>query len=105
MIFKKDTGADGIRFYALDSEKFKASVLTFSISLPLSNESLAYSLLLSGLLRRGTKSYPTMAVLNKKLDELYGSYLEIRSSHIGNNISFTISSEILDNKYDPDGKG
>lgn len=103
MIFKKDTGADGIRFYALESEKFKASVLTFSISLPLSNESLAYSLLLSGLLRRGTKSYPTMAVLNKKLDELYGSYLEIRSSHIGNNISFTISSEILDNKYVPDG--
>ncbi len=103
MIFKKETIAQGIRFYAIDSNKFKASVLTFSLTLPLTPEAVAYDLLLSGLLRRGTVKYPSLSSLNRSLDELYGSYVEVRSSNVGDNISFTVSSEILDNKYVPDG--
>ena len=44
-----------------------------------------------------------MASLNRRLDELYGSYVEIKSNHIGNYLSLTFLCEILDNKYIPDG--
>lgn len=103
MILNKEKIADGIFLSAINTDKFKASVLSFSITVPLCTKSLAYNLILSGLLRRGTKKYPSMAHLNRSLDELYGSYVEIRSSHIGDNISLTIGAEILDNRYIPDG--
>ncbi len=103
MIFKSEAISEGIHFSAIDSNKFKSSVITFSITMPLTQKAVAYNLLLSGLLRRGTKKYPSMAKLNRSLDELYGSYLEIRSAHVGYNLAFTISAEVLDNKYIPDG--
>ena len=84
-------------------DKFKSSVITFSMTLPLTKEAVAHNLLLSGLMRRGTKKHPSMSELNRTLDELYGSYVEIRSSHLGDNLSLIISAEILDDKYIPDG--
>jgi len=102
MTLNKEKIADGIFLSAISTDKFKASTLSFSITLPVCSKSVAYNLILSGLLRRGTKKYPSMAELNRSLDELYGSYVEIRSSHIGDNASFFISAEILDNKYIPD---
>ena len=102
MTLKKEKIADGIHLFAINTDKFKASILSFSITRPLSTKVIAYNLILSGLLRRGTQKYPSMTQLNRSLDELYGSYVEIRSSNIGDNVSFTISSEILDNKYIPD---
>ncbi len=103
MIFSNESVAGGIRFYAIDSNKFKSSVLTFSITIPQTAKAFAYNQLLSGLMRRGSKKHPSVSALNRSLDELYGSYVEIRSTSVGDNISFNISAEILDNKFIPDG--
>lgn len=86
----------------IKSNKFKSGVITFSMTLPMTKNAVAYNLVLSGLLRRGTKNYPSMSALNRALDDLYGSYVEIRSSHLGENLSLIISAEILDNKYVPE---
>ena len=87
----------------MPSDKFKAGVIAFSLTVPLTKNGSAYNNVLSGLLRRGTQKYPTMASLNRRLDELYGSYVEIKSTHVGNNLSLTFMCEVLDNKYIPDG--
>ena len=87
---------------SIKSDKFKTSVITFSMTIPLYKEAVAYNLILSGLLRRGTKKYPSMSALNRTLDELYGSYVEIRSAHLGDNLSLIFSAEVLDDKYIPD---
>ena len=102
MILRKEKIADAVRLSTVTTDKFKSSVISFSITFPLNKDAVAYNLLLSHLLRRGTKSYPSLACLNKRLDELYGSYIEIKSHHIGENLSLSISAEILDNKYIPD---
>ena len=102
MTLNKEKITDGIYLSTINTDKFKASILSFSITRPLSTKVLAYNLILSGLLRRGTERYPSMAELNRSLDELYGSYVEIRSSNVGDNVCFSISAEILDNKYVPD---
>lgn len=102
--FNHATSANqNIRFSAIKSEKFKSSVIAFSITTPLTKKAVICDLLLSGLMRRGTENYPSMSDLNRSLDELYGSYVEIRSSNIGNNLSLIITAEVLDNKYIPDG--
>ncbi len=102
MIFSKEMIADGIYLSVMPSDKFKAGVIALSLTVPLTRHGSAYNHILSGLLRRGTQKYPTMAILNRSLDELYGSYVEIKSTHVGNNLSLTFICEVLDNKYIPD---
>ncbi len=103
MVFTKEKITESISLSVIPSDKFKASVIAFSLTVPLTRHGSAYNHILSGLLRRGTRNYPTMALLNRRLDELYGSYVEIKSNHIGNNLSLTFICEVLDNKYIPDG--
>lgn len=103
MIFTKERITDSIFLSVMPSDKFKAGVIAFSLTIPLSREGSAYNHILSGLMRRGTQNYPTMAELNRRLDELYGSYVEIKSNHVGDNLSLTLICEVLDNKYIPDG--
>ena len=103
MLLNKERIADGISLSVIPSDKFKSGVIAFSLTTPLTRHASAYNHILSGLLRRGTQKYPTMASLNRRLDELYGSYVEIKSNHIGNYLSLTFICEILDNKYIPDG--
>ena len=103
MLLHKEKIFDSIELSTVSTNKFKASVISFSMTLPLKRSSTAYGLLISHLLCRGSESYPSIALLNRRLDELYGSYVEIKSHHIGENLSLTISAETLDNKYIPDG--
>jgi predicted Zn-dependent peptidase len=103
MLLHKEKIFDSIELSTVSTNKFKASVISFSMTLPLKRSSTAFGLLISHLLCRGSESYPSIALLNRRLDELYGSYVEIKSHHIGENLSLTISAETLDNKYIPDG--
>lgn len=103
MFFCKDTISNGIELSVIECNKFKAGVIAFSLTVPLSKEAVAHGLILSGLLRRGTLKYPSMAALNRRLDELYGSYIEVKSVHLGANMSLVLTAEVLDNKYIPDG--
>lgn len=102
MHLNKEKITDYARLSSVKTDKFKSSVISFSMTLPLTREYFAHNLLLSHLLRRGTRSYPSTALLNKRLDELYGSYVEVKSHRIGENISLNITAEFLDSKYIPD---
>ena len=92
----------GINLSVIPSDKFKSGVITFSLTVPLSRCSSAYNNILSGILRRGTRKYPTMSELNRRLDELYGTYMEIKSNTLGKNLSLSFICEVLDNKFVPD---
>lgn len=103
MVFNKRKITDGIYLSVMPSDKFKSGVIAFSLTLPLTRTRSAYNNLLSGLIRRGTQKYGSMASLNRRLDELYGSYVEVKSHRIGDNVTLSFVCEVLDNKYIPDG--
>ncbi len=103
MILHKEKINGATALSVIKTDKFKTSVISFSMTIPVTKEKFAYNLLLSHILRRGTKSYPSTMLINKRLDELYGSYIEVKSHRIGENISLNVSLEVLDNKYIPDG--
>ena len=102
MLLHKEKISDCISLSTIKTDKFKSSVISFSLTLPITKESYTHNILLSHLLRRGTSSFPSTALLNKRLDELYGSYVEVKSHRIGENISLAINAEILDGKFIPD---
>lgn len=95
--------ADNIELSAITTDKFKSELLTLSIDLPLTKKNIAYNMLLTSVLKRGTKSYPSITALNRRLDELYSSSLDIKSSRLGKNLTLTFSADMLDRRYVPDG--
>lgn len=99
MTLQKSVISDSIRLSAIKTDRFKTGILTFTLTIPLSSKSFAYNTLLAGVMRRGTESYPSISALNKRLDELYASSIEIRSAQNAKNLSLTITAEFLDDRY------
>ena len=91
--------SDSITLSAIQTDRFKTGVLTFTLLLPLSPESTALHILLSGMMRRGTKTYPSVSKINRRLDTLYATDVEIRSTKLGKNLLLTITAEMLDPLY------
>ena len=94
---------DSVSLSSITTDKFKTGMISFSLRLPLSRESAAYNMLLSGVLRRGSEEFPSAASLNQRLDELYASSIEIKTAKCGRNQLFIISAEMLDNSFVSDG--
>ena len=95
--------APGLTLSCIRTHKFKTGILSFTIPFSLSREHLIYNSLLPGVLRQGTESCPTMAALNRRLDELYASCVELRSQRLGKNLTLTLGAELLDDEYAPEG--
>ncbi len=90
---------DSVSLTAIKTDKFKTGMISLSLALPLSKELGAYNMLLCGILRRGSAAFPSMAQLNRRLDELYASSVEIKNSRFGKNCALIFSAEILDNAF------
>lgn len=59
--------------------RFKTARLSIFTVLPAHKEKSPLTTLLFGILRRGSEQYPRLALLNRRLDELYGTTLTIRN--------------------------
>lgn len=93
---------DNAQLLYVHTEKFKTSALRMSVALPLSKDNFILSRLLCGMMGRGTKAYPSLELLNKRLDELYASSVSINSSILENLIILNISADMLDRRFIPD---
>ena len=95
--------ADGIALTTMQTERFKAALLTVRLLVPLKAETAAAYSLLTDVLTRGTEQYPTMRDLSRRQDELYsasvGSFVQVRGET--QILSFDLS--VLEDRYAFDG--
>lgn len=103
MTLHKRSIADNIRFSSIYTDKFKTGTLTLSLYLPLTERDYLLGTVLAGVMRRGTEKYPSMASINRRLDELYASTVDIQCVLHGGVLSFCIGAELLENRFVPDG--
>ena len=103
LILKKRSVADNIRLSTIHTKKFKTGAITVSLSMPVTKRDYLLGLVLSGVMRRGCERYPSMAHINKRLDELYASTLEIQSSSYARSLSLVLSADMLDSVFAIDG--
>lgn len=99
MTLQKVNITDSIHLSCIQTDKFKTGLLTFTLLLPTTCQNIICNAVLPGVLRRGTERYPDMASLNCRLDDLYASCVEIRSTQIGKNLALIFSAEMLDDAY------
>lgn len=95
------TVSDQLTLRVCKTEKFKAGMLSLSVTLPIRKETAYLTSLLLAVLRRGTDKYPTLADINRRLDYLYGTELSIRNFYRGDAQVIGFSAELLDDSYLP----
>ncbi len=83
------------------TEKFKSGLLSVSTVLPITGRGAVLAPLLLSVLRRGTKKYPTLAAINRRLEYLWGTGFSIRSFTRGNCLVLGFAADLLDPAYLP----
>ncbi len=103
MTLQKLKISDNINLSYISTSKFKSGTLTFSFQLPLCERDYLLGTVLSGVMRRGTEKYPSMSLINRRLDELYASCVDVQCVIHGNVLFFNISADMLDARFAIDG--
>ena len=103
MTLQKASITENVSFSWINTDKFKTGALTLTVSMPLDEKDYLHSLILAGVMRRGTKNMPSMALINRRLDDLYAATVDIQSVIHGQVLCFTVSAEFLNGRFAIDG--
>lgn len=75
--------AEGVYFNSIVDKKFKHNRISINIILPLSEDKVSHLAILPFILRQGSKDYPSLMDINRKLSELYGANLNAEVNKFG----------------------
>lgn len=87
------------RIKVMPTDKFKTTLITFKFMAPLDEETMTARSILSKLLVRVTKEWPTDKAFNRKLSELYGAYVNSFVTKFKDKHVITISLELVNERY------
>lgn len=101
----KYTGNDDrISIYSYGTNNFKSENISIYFVVPAEKEkSVARSLLLS-VLKRGTRKYPSQKLINKRLDELYATLVNLKNQKFDNVQLLGLSADIINSSYTDSGE-
>ena len=92
---------DGIKLNILPSDKFKTNFLSVNFITPLTLSDASNTALLSRVLLRACKKYPSTALLCSRLEYLYDMSVSMRSYKRGELLVTSYESEFLNVDYVP----
>lgn len=96
--------SDGINLNYLETDKFKTGFLSINFVAPLEKSSISKNAIIPSVLMRGSKSYPNMAEINKKLDYLYASSITGTNAKKGDKQIFGLYANMLNSQYTINGE-
>ena len=91
--------SDAVTLYAIQTDRFKTARLSIYTMMPADEVQSPLGTLLFGILRRGTQKYPRLSLLNRRLDELYGTTLTLRNFLRGDDHVLSFTAEMLSDAY------
>ena len=91
--------SDAVTLYAIQTNRFKTARLSIYTVTPADETDAPLGTLLFGILRRGSEKYPRLSLINRRLDELYGTTLTLRNFLRGDNHVLSFTAEMLSDAY------
>lgn len=91
--------SEGINFTYIPEEKFKTTVVSFSMFTPLSKRKVSENALLPNLLSHSCKKYPNLKNIGIKLESLYGASVNSSLSKLGDCQVINLCAEGLNGKF------
>ena len=104
MKYYRDEILPGVYLTALQTDKFKNGCLSALFLAQLQRETAAAYGLVPFVLRRGTRTLPTMEAVSGRLDELFGSALEPSLRRKGEIQFVGMRADFCDDRYLPGGE-
>ena len=98
-----DVPDKNMRFHILNTEKFKMSRLSLNFIFDADVRMSPTLKLMMSVIMRGSKKYPELSDINRRLDELYGATVTYRATSVGGKHIFKVSCDMISNKYRIDG--
>ena len=93
--------SEAVTLHCIPTDRFKTARLTVYTVASADSRSSPLSTLMYGVLRRGSEAYPRLALLNRRLDELYGTTLTIRNYLHGDSQVISLTAEMLEDEFLP----
>lgn len=87
---------DGITFGTIPMERFQSSLLAVSLIVPLSRETVTENALVSLMLGKSCRDYPTYRLFSRKLNLLYGAIAGSSIQKLGDEQSITLAAATID---------
>lgn len=91
--------AEGAWFHAFKDARFKTNRISVHLVTPINRETASANALLAKVLRRGCRAYPDYLSLARRLEELYGAYIEAGTQKRGDLQIVTISLTAIDDRF------
>ncbi|KIR12029.1 insulinase family protein [Staphylococcus gallinarum] len=95
----KNTQQNDLHIKVMPTSKFKTTTITLKFMAPLDNETMTARSVLSKLLVRATKKWPTDKDFNRHLSNLYGAYVNSFVTKFKDKHVITISLELVNERY------
>lgn len=92
--------ANGITLTCMQAKQFKTSVLSVTMTVPLSKNN-GFAAILPHVLLRGTQNHPNMLSLNRELDMLYGARIVPLIRKAGANLAIGFIADVIDERFTP----
>lgn len=94
----------GINLYHIPETKFKTNYISINIHNELKKETASVCALLSDVLGRGSKKFPTETQMSEYMQELYGSAFKADIKRKGADQILSVSATCVSDEYLPEGE-
>jgi predicted Zn-dependent peptidase len=99
--YKKQNIKKGITFHVINTNKFKTNLFAIFLTTKLDRETVTKNALLTSVLRRGSKKFPSQEEISKNLEKMYGASFDCGVEKTGDNHVLKFYLESINNEFLP----
>ena len=101
MNYNKEEMKQGISFHKINTNKFKTNLFAIFLTTKLDRQTITKNALLTAVLRRGSKNFPTQDLISKNLEKMYGASFDCGVEKTGDNHILKFYLESINDKFLP----
>jgi predicted Zn-dependent peptidase len=90
---------ENVNFIFLHEPKFKTTKISFIMSLPLDEKTVSQNAVFPNILVNSCQKYPTLKLLNYRLEELYGTNISAEIDKFGEIQTLTICADFMNDEF------
>lgn len=102
MNYIKEDIKKGVSLHKINTNKFKTNLYAVFIATPLKREDVTKNALITSILRRGSKNFPSQDLISKKLEEMYGASFDCGIEKTGDNQIIKFYLETINEEFLPE---
>lgn len=101
MNYKKQDIKNGVTLHVINTNKFKTNLFAIFLTTKLERDTVTKNALLTAVLKRGSKNYPSQEEISKDLENMYGASFDCGVEKTGDNHVLKFYLESINNEFLP----